>query len=285
MKIRGRTMAAIALLVGAGVVGAAGIAGAGLKQVSTTVTIADHAPGSATAKCKRGTKTVSGGFDAPGFDLSAAGPFVNSLASERTAKRRWTVDAFNAGDGEGQLRAFAYCTAGLPKLKARTVTRTVDAQSNGAARAKCPKGGEAVSGGFVAGDQATDPIYPYMSRRNGDRTWTVQAYNGQGSTGLELTAIAYCAKHELGLRRKVGETFFTEPEAITSETARCGKGFKAISGGFTGPSRQDLFELYPFRSLRSGGRAWTAAAATYVNGMDAGARWEVYAYCIKNKEL
>jgi hypothetical protein len=271
------------LIASVGVASAGGIALGALKSASATVTVSDHAPASATAKCKPGTKVVSGGFDAPGFDLSAIGPYVQALASRRTAKKKWTVDAYNAGDSGGESVTLAYCANSLPKLKARSRTRTIGELEADTVRAKCPKGGEAVSGGFIAGEGASDPIYPYMSRRNGDRTWTVRAFNGGNAN--ELTAIAYCAKRQLGLRREVGETFFTEPEAISSATARCDKGFKAISGGFVGVTDAGFFETYPFRSRRSGGRTWTGAAATYVDGMDAGARWEVYAYCLKKEKL
>jgi hypothetical protein len=47
----------------------AAIAGGALKEKSATTSIAAGDEGEATAKCKRGSEAVSGGFSLPDFDI------------------------------------------------------------------------------------------------------------------------------------------------------------------------------------------------------------------------
>jgi hypothetical protein len=53
------------------------LAGKGLKTKSQTTEVDPLENGTATAKCKKGTRAVSGGFDGPGFDPTGIdGPAV-----------------------------------------------------------------------------------------------------------------------------------------------------------------------------------------------------------------
>jgi hypothetical protein len=83
----------------------------GLKTKSETEQLGSFELGSATAKCKRGTTAVSGGFDSPDPEVMAAGfpgPLVLVNESRREGKRRWTATG-TAGFGGGSLTVYAYC--------------------------------------------------------------------------------------------------------------------------------------------------------------------------------
>jgi len=154
----------------------------------------DYGTGSATAKCPRGTKAVSGGFDTPDFVVT--GDYENDsritpYASRRQGGRKWTVEAANYAGAEGTLVASVYCREGhaLDKKK-KTVTVEGDPATGvvGEAVAKCPKGTRVVSGGFDLGGAEGDLL---ASRKRGGRKWLASASVGFPLT-RELTTFAYC---------------------------------------------------------------------------------------------
>jgi hypothetical protein len=147
--------------------------------------------GSATAKCKRGTKVVSGGFEGQAVN----GANVQPYESRKEGGRKWTVSAGNYDESSGTLTAYAFCgdEAGL-KTKSASITKVV--QSPGTVSAKCEKGQRVISGGFDNPDFGTDffsdpQVTPYTSMRAGKRKWTVSAF-AFGFGGGTLTAYAYC---------------------------------------------------------------------------------------------
>ena len=77
------------------ILGGASAIGAGLKTESKRTTLQADETGSATAKCKRGTKVVSGGFSGPLTPNGSLGPQIFPTASTKSGKRRWTASAFN----------------------------------------------------------------------------------------------------------------------------------------------------------------------------------------------
>jgi hypothetical protein len=54
-----------------------------------------------TARCPRGTKVVSGGFDNPDFVVNGTDIAILPFESMKTGKREWTVSARNLGSGLG----------------------------------------------------------------------------------------------------------------------------------------------------------------------------------------
>jgi hypothetical protein len=264
-------------------VSAAGVAGGALKTNSAVVEIPVDGQGSVTAKCAKPTKVVSGGFDAPAFE-AAEGPLTFALVSERTGRRTWTTSALNY-DEPGELVGYVYCSKTLPTLKVRSASKTLGDDDDTSVSARCKKGGEAVSGGFVTGDFENEELQPYESRRTGKRRWTVSATNfGPGAN--ELTAIAYCAQHKLGLKAKSAEDTTTEQGSLVFAEARCRKGTKAVSGGFSGVMELNDRQTVPFQSTRTGRSRWSSAAlAGFVGGTGPTITWTTYVYCLDKKEL
>jgi hypothetical protein len=278
---------AIALVAVAAVV-TAGIAGAVVKVKKTTITLAaDGDQQFVTAKCKKGLRAVSGGFEAPGFVTEGGGnvPYQIILTSQRESKRKWTESAVDDAGG-GDFVNFVKCSNELPKLKTKSATVTVPDGEVGTATAHCPKNGEAVSGGFVpAIDSApqADFIFITESRRAGKRDWQVTGYNNHNDP-LELTTFAYCAKHKVGLKTKSATDETTTDEADIVAKAKCKKGQRAVSGGFSAslvvenPPTVDVF-TQPFESRPAGRRAWKGAGGAYPDpGLTAA--WTTFAYCL-----
>lgn len=261
-----------------------GLASGALKSERAETSVNVGVFESATAKCKPGTRAVSGGFDAPDSEAAGATPRNLAFLSQRTGKRGWTAGAGNPGSEAGDWIVFAYCSDSLPKLKSRSATVSVAGDGANTATAKCPKGGEAVSGGFLAQDESDDDDpFPFESRRVGKRKWQVSARNFREDP-VQLTAIAYCAKRKLGLKAATTEVTHTAPDTNVEAEARCKKGTKAVSGGFDGELTANFErETYPFQSIRSGGRRWSAAAFGYIE--EPSVDWRVFAYCIDKKEL
>ena len=174
-----------------------------LKTKSATTTLADSgtpdAIGSATAKCKRGSVAVSGGFDSSDFLNNFSGPAIFPLTSRREGKRKWTVSAFNDGGEAGELVAYAYCDKSEPRLKTKTESATIDLfPDTSFATAKCKKKSKVVSGGFDSPDYdpsgTEEETFPFVSRRSGRRGWSVGGFNVSTSRSLDIVAYAYCKK-------------------------------------------------------------------------------------------
>jgi hypothetical protein len=153
-----------------------------LKTKSASTTLPSGGFDSATAKCKRGTKAVSGGFVSP-FDPNAPLPEQPNVLvgqSSRTSGRGWTSRAHNNSPAEGMLTSFAYCRD--ERVKRRSATTEIGADELGSATAHCRKGTKAISGGFDAERIDTSlPEFPIVSviasRKLGKRRWQVSAFN------------------------------------------------------------------------------------------------------------
>ena len=278
-------MALIAM--GALAVGVAGAGGAPTKR-QDSITL-DGPPGSVAPKCTKRARAVSGGFDGPGFnpDISE-GPRVRPLATERRSKREWSTTGINEGFGDaGDLVGYAYCEKrkDFPRLKRVAATTSVPAEETGSAIAKCPRG-EAVSGGFrTRPDQLTGAhvMFAFESMRDGRRSWKASAYNVGPST-TAITTYAYCARKKLGLKERSAEVAADgAPGAFPqlTATARCKRGARAISGGFTGADDSpDIPRFAPFRSVRQRDGGWRAAAQTFLP-VGTSVEWTAIAYCLK----
>jgi hypothetical protein len=100
--------------------------GKGLKPRSKTTTIAGTTgmqadeSASVTAKCKRGTRAMSGGFagliDESYLADPDSGPGVIPSLSRRAGGRKWETGAVNFGGESGELTSYVYCQK-KPKKK------------------------------------------------------------------------------------------------------------------------------------------------------------------------
>jgi hypothetical protein len=241
--------------------------------------------GSATAKCKSGTRAVSGGFQGE-FDADAMGtPLFLQFESRRQGKRRWTGSAYNAPPVEGDLTTYAYC--GEEKLKTKSRSVDVDgAPDSETATAKCPKGTKAVSGGFDNSDadlEAPDTtlILPHVSRKQGGRRWTVEGTNLGDSEGT-LTAYVNCRDGgSLKAKRKSTDLEAGPGEVvIESAVAKCAKRLRVLSGGFEFDDEISGNGPIVLHSKKVGGRKWSTSA---VVGSTVETTLTTYAYCEEKK--
>ena len=275
----------VMLIAGLALAAGAAIAAGGLKTKKAQVSVAPGTTKSATAKCKQGTRAISGGFEAPPLaSTSSAGSYVQTFTTRRTTRRAWKSTATNyfAQPDSGTLTDFAYCSGHLPKLEAKSKSRTIPDQETQSVKVRCPKGGEAVSGGFQAETHASNftGTFPLQSRRLGNRTWKVTAYSSKPSGGATITAYAYCAKHAIGLDERSATTSFSGTHRNISAKARCKKGKQAISGGFDAPADGNSGAyVEPFKSKRARERGWKAATAAYPDSGQT-VNWTVYVYCL-----
>jgi hypothetical protein len=264
----------VAALIAVVTLAALGAGASALKTKSASTSIAPGIDGSVTAKCKRGTEAVSGGFESPGFTPppSVGAPEIFVEDSTREGRRRVTGLAHNSGGDTGTFIVEAYCDKNKPRLKKKTEsTATIDFLEDASATAKCGKGSEAVWGGFDA------PNLSIGSSREGKREWTASAVNYDEPA--PLTVYVYCDKSEPGLKTKSKSTTIGHDQ-IGTATAKCKKGSEAVSGGYFAPGGfdQDVgSEIYFYESHRKGKRKWTAS------GLNQGdpAKLTAFAYCRK----
>jgi hypothetical protein len=168
-----------------------------VKSRSTIVTLDPPPPGEAeteslTAKCPRGTKAVSGGFDNPdAFSMGSSGATVFTQRSLKRGGRRWLVSGSNVSNEETTFEAFVYCRDG-EKLKTKRRQGEVGSDDELELTAKCGRRQRVVSGGFdlevpkVGGEGAI----AVESRKQGKRRWVVSVVNTGNAGGA--TAFAYC---------------------------------------------------------------------------------------------
>jgi hypothetical protein len=166
----------------------------GLKTRSKTVDVTAEAETKAVATCRRGSEAVSGGLlsDDPT-------PEFNPYRSIRRGDRKWVVKVHEFPPESPTLTAVVYCDKQEPGLRTKSKDASVDPGVANTATAKCPRGTEAVSGGFDNPDY-TDPtgtgpaIYPYESRRVKTNKWRVSGWNDGASQPGTLTAFVYCKR-------------------------------------------------------------------------------------------
>ena len=261
-----------------GALGAVAIASGAAQTKTAEITLAPGELGTASAKCKRGRQATSGGFNVPGFTADTE-IFVLATASVRKGRRTWSSSAENAptSPSSGKLVDFAYCSRGIRRVTTKTERST--SVPNGGLESltpRCPRGSEAVSGGFETPGSAQNQVAVFESRRIKDRTWRV---TGQGTSGSEarLNAFVYCAEDKLGLSVKRASDSTSQDNTDLAATARCKKGQRAVSGGFAMKGAGAYVTV--FRSRRARARSWKAAAANYSG--DDPVTWSAYAYCLE----
>lgn len=255
----------------------AGIATARIKSESKTKTVAADTARGVSAKCGRGSEAVAGGFTAPGFDPTFVGRSILPVASKRTSDRKWKTQGFNFAVAEsGRLKAFAYCDTHEPNLSVESKTKSVPPFTTGSATANCPRGSEAVSGGWASPDgQGEEAQFAYESRRKGERKWKVSAFNQDATDAQRLKAYAYCDRDEPNLKAKSDTVNVPSAEKRTAK-GNCRHGDKAYSGGYKGQVEPNAAGPFAFTSKRTGGGDWQGKAV----GNNAGThQFKVYAYC------
>src|SRR5213595_459278 len=84
-------------------------------------------------------------------------------------------------------------------LRGHSKTGTVEGTASVVAR--CPQGGEAISGGFEAPNFGTGAVFGGTSTRVGDNgpAWRVAGWNFDPNEPGALTTYAYCSRHRLNL--------------------------------------------------------------------------------------
>jgi hypothetical protein len=162
------------------------------------------------------------------------------------------------------LVARAYCDRHDSSVTVRSKSTTVPPVTNGSLSPKCPRGSEAVSGGFTS-DPANPTgltAYAYTSKRTGHRAWTASFVNPDQDNPHSATAFAYCEKH--GPKLVTGsESRDVQLNATVTATAKCPPGAKIFSGGYRSTFTQVTpvvsFAL-PFASRRASGDRWKVSS-------------------------
>jgi hypothetical protein len=270
---------AVSALIAAGVLAiAAGIATAKLQTRSKSRAIGGDGTGVAAAKCPRGSEAVSGGFAAPHFDPSFDGRSILPFRSKRAGDRKWKTRGYNFSPTQpGRLISFAYCDTNQPGLKVRWQSLRLHSLRPGSATAKCPRGSEAVSGGFASPDASTggDAVLAVASKRASQRKWKVFAYNNDDTNSQRLVAYAYCDTHQPGLQAESKRVKVPLAQK-RSVTAKCRHGSKVVSGGFAARVNASADGPFVFASKKASRTKWRARAV----GNGAGRHpFKVFAYC------
>jgi hypothetical protein len=162
------------------------------RRSSETTVSGGGATETVTARCPRGTKVASGGFDNPDFGVGEGGATaIVPSESLKTGKRAWSVSGKNLGDVSGELATQVTCQKGqglktfAEELSIGIGIRDVQVECSGDRRV--------VSGGFDYSIEPTEVAFVIASHKAGKRTWEVKAMNFEHPTAA-LTAYAYCEK-------------------------------------------------------------------------------------------
>ena len=277
--------AGVAALLLAATASAALARGGAFSRISTrSKTTTVNTPGateSATAKCPRGKRRVSGGFATnlePG-----EGPIVKR--STAVHRRAWkTVANVMQVIGEDyNVTSVVDCAKRAPRTKAHEDTTMVPFNGAGGATAVCPRGTRAIAGGFATSFDAgmgTGNIV-YSSHRVRQRKWRTEAVgsDAESSPPTPLTSIAYCGHApRLTTSSDTGEVGTSTPTATVAPT--CPRGKRAVSGGFetTAQSFDEGFTASrPAKSRLTGPRTWKVTEV-YPN-FDGPYEFTAFAYC------
>ncbi len=189
--------------------------------------------------------------------------------------------------GAGPLNAYAYCDKHDPRVSVRSESTTVDPGAHAALTPKCPKGSEAVSGGFQS-DEPTSPegltAFAYTSKRSGDRVWKVAVQNVDSANSHSVKAFAYCEKHGPDLVTRAAEEKVDPSTSNTvTITPKCPKGSNIFSGGYKSTFVQKGIGLnfnIAYTSKRSKGDKWKVSAiGVALNSTSTKSAETALAYC------
>jgi hypothetical protein len=252
----------------------------GAVQKRGATTIPPQAMGSVTAKCKHGQVALAAGFDAPGYDPSSSNGPVARFDSMPAGKRGIKTKGFNFNQTDaGELDSFAYCgkRAQPPLIRSNRVQVTPN--SYGTVVAKCPRGSEAIAGGFGT----NQGVVTLTSKRTGKRRWKVGGFSFGGSGNPSgpawLTAYTYCKAP--GPKIVTRSKDATVSNGLTTLNVKCPNHGKALSGGFDGHIARTGSEIKGTGALTSKrtfhGRGWSTSALSVSSPQQA--TMTTYAYC------
>jgi hypothetical protein len=144
---------------------------------------------SATARCPRGTKIFSGGFQRSNF-LVYGGSYPTE--SRAVGPKSWRVTGTAFGAFGGELTAVALCAKdrSLPITEVSASTQLGGGQGGSATTPACPGGRKLTTGGFsFNGSQQAFFADGFF---NSSGTWSVTGFGYFGPA--QLTAFGYCLK-------------------------------------------------------------------------------------------
>jgi hypothetical protein len=280
MGLNRRRLAIWACLLGTAtlVIGIGVATGAKLKTKSASTTLSAGENDDVSARCSRGTKAVSGGFDSD-IDLSGPTEAILPYMSRADGGREWTSGGLNFID-TGEFTSFAYCRD--QKIKRRSEEETVSGGDTETVTARCPRGTKVASGGFDNPDffvdgPATTAIFPFVSKKASKREWTVSATNLGDAPG-DLVVQVNC--HERKNLKTFDESLDINSSGVHDVEASCGGGRRVVSGGFDYSLEPAISDAaWVFSSQKVGKRGWEVEAIDQAEPADLTA----YAYCEKKK--
>jgi hypothetical protein len=192
-------------------------------------------------------------------------------------------------------------TSKTKSISRSPILKHARAQGVGTAVAKCPKGSEAVSGGFASPGnrlQGRAATYPFTSKRVGNRRWKVKAINNDFQQSEKLKAFAYCDKSEPDLDVKSDKVKVPFRDKRTLDVG-CAHGKKPLSGGYSStfdaseesaafsftsrPISDDRWRVSAFGSGGGGAKVGSRRAAASKRGVvvlpSSRPKLKAYVYC------
>jgi hypothetical protein len=248
---------------------------------SNYVLVGDFGSGAPAKGCGE-RAALSGGFRNK-YDPQTSKLFLfgfNPIGRDVFFGPSWRVTVANRGEGTrggGKVIGYVYCAKRPPRLRLAEASVPIGPSSTATATAVCPRGTEAVSGGFADQHGGTNGslVFGFRSMRVGTRGWRASAVNLSDSMSSRLVAIATCSPAEPGLTGSSATV--TVPRGGTNGAMIiCARGREAWSGGFE--SRVDAatgYGAYPYELWRVGNRAWRGAA--FAEGR--ATKFKLHVYC------
>lgn len=144
----------------------------------------------ATARCTRGTKLFSGGYQRSNW-LIYGGSYPTE--SRAVGTKAWTVTGSAFGAFGGELTAVALCTKdrSLPVAEVSATTPVIGGRSTSVTTPPCPAGRQLTTGGFSFNGSINAFFAGGGLNPNG--TWTASGYGFFGPAPV-MTAYGYCLK-------------------------------------------------------------------------------------------
>jgi hypothetical protein len=162
-----------------------------VKRRTDETSIAPFERETVTAKCPRGTKAISGGFDNPTFELGPDASVIFPFESRKVSKREWLAGGANLTDVTGTFVAQVTCREGKG-LKTAEEQTFINKAGLHTVTAHCKRTQRLISGGFNFAIFPSGDAFVFSSHKEGKRGWEVSVIDFQEPA--ELTAFAYCEK-------------------------------------------------------------------------------------------
>lgn len=177
----------------------------------------------------------------------------------------WRSTVANLGEGpsgRGKQVSVVYCDKRPPRLTLERASVPIEPAAKATAIVRCPRGSEAVSGGFSDKYAGTNGslVFGFRSKRVGQRRWRASAFNMSEGVASKLIVLVNCDPREPGLREWAKE-IEVPAEGTKSTRVRCGRGREAWSAGFEAEVELPAGDgAFPYKLVRIRRRAWRASA-------------------------